>query len=88
MEFMETFSGKNLSEEMLYHALTKIFRLLHSYTRISYILCEITYDCQACQVKFRFLPKTEVAVDRCSMKKLFQGVFKNSQGNKSAGISI
>ena len=50
MEFMETFSGKNLSEEMLYHALTRIFRLPHSYIRISNILCEISYDCQACQV--------------------------------------
>ena len=33
---METFSGKNLAEKMLYHALNRIFRLLHSYaTRIS-----------------------------------------------------
>ena len=48
--FMETFSGKNLSEKMLNHALNRIFRLLHSYTRISNIFCEISYDCQSRQV--------------------------------------
>ena len=47
---METFSGKNLSKKMLYPAVNKIFRLLHSYTRISNIFSEISYDCQSRQV--------------------------------------
>ena len=37
---------------------------------------------------WRFLPKTEVAVDRCSKKKLVQSVLKNSQENLYAGISF
>ena len=47
--FMETFSGKKLSEKMLYHALNRVFRLLHSYTRISNIFCKINYDGQSRQ---------------------------------------
>ena len=39
--FIETISGKKLSERMLYHAFNRVFRLLHSYTRISNFFCKI-----------------------------------------------
>ena len=48
--FMEAFSRKKLSERMLYHALNRVFRLLHSYTKISNIFCKINYDSQRRQV--------------------------------------
>ena len=41
------FQEKKHSEKMLYHALNRIFRLLHSYTRTSNIFCKISYDCQS-----------------------------------------
>ena len=44
------FHGKNFSERMLHHALNRIFRLLHSYTKISNIFCKINYDGQSRQV--------------------------------------
>ena len=48
--FLETFSRKRLSERMLYHTLNRIFRFLHSYTRISIIFCKINYVGQSRQV--------------------------------------
>ena len=42
--FMETFLWKKLSKRMMYHSLSRVFRLLHSYTRISNIFCKINWS--------------------------------------------
>ena len=44
------FHGKNVSSKILYHALNRVFRLLHSYTRISNNFCKISYDGQSRKV--------------------------------------
>ena len=41
------FHRKNFSERMLHHALNRVFRLLHSYTKISNIFSKINYDGQS-----------------------------------------
>ena len=48
--FMETFLWKKRSKRMMYHSLSRVFRLLHSYTRISNIFSKINYDGQSCHV--------------------------------------
>ena len=44
------FFTEKISERMLYYALNRVFRLLHSYTKISNIFFKITYDGQSRQV--------------------------------------
>ena len=44
------FFTEKLSKRMLYHALNRVFRLLHSNTKISNIFYKINYDGQSRQV--------------------------------------
>ena len=55
------FEGNNFPRQ--YHALNSIFRLLHSYTKISNLFFKIN---------FRYLSKSKAAVLRCSTKRVFR----------------
>ena len=66
------FSWKKLSEKMLCHALNRVFRLFHSYTKISNIFCKINYNGQSRRV-FR-----EIITDG----EIFK-VFTENRGSRS-----